>query len=70
MAVSNYFCFAGFAPEKPPASIGKKLVHHIFLASRENGPENLTSKADIMKLLRDSFAYAHSAALTTDGNAT
>jgi len=32
----------------------------------ENGPENLTSKADIVKFLKDSFAYLHKAVNSID----
>jgi uncharacterized damage-inducible protein DinB len=53
VASANFFYFAGFAPEKPPAN-----------ATGETGPANLTSKSDIVKFLRDSFAYAHSAVAT------
>jgi hypothetical protein len=35
----------------------------------ENGPDSVKSKADIIKFLKDSFAYAHKAAGTiTDAN--
>jgi hypothetical protein len=37
VASSNFFYFAGFAPEKPPSSAGN-LARQVFLASDENGP--------------------------------
>ena len=43
--------------EKPPVNVGS-----------ENGPDNLTSKADIVKFLKDSFAYLHKALGTLDEN--
>ena len=51
IAVANYMLAAGILGEKPPVEI-----------KSENGPDNITSKADIMKFLKDSFAYAHKAA--------
>ncbi len=51
IAVANYMLAAGILGEKPPVEI-----------KSENGPDNLTSKADIVKYLKDSFAYAHKAA--------
>ena len=70
VAVSNFFYFAGFSPEKPPASIRQRLVREVFLSSNENGPAEMSSKGEISKLLRDSFAYAQSAVATiTDANA-
>jgi DinB superfamily len=51
MAVANYALGAGILGEKPP----------IDLAGGPDGPANITSKADIMKFLNDSFAYAHKA---------
>jgi len=51
IAVANYALGAGILTEKPPVEL-----------KGENGPDNITSKADIMKFLNDSFAYAHKAA--------
>jgi hypothetical protein len=42
---------ASIIGEKPPIDLGG-----------ENGPDSIKSKADIMKFLKDSFAYAHKAA--------
>jgi hypothetical protein len=41
--------------EKPPVKLGG-----------ENGPDNITSKADVVKFLKDSFAYLHKAANSID----
>ncbi len=49
-AATNYLIFAGILGEKPPAT-------------DENGPA-LKGKAEIMKYLRDSFAYGHKAVAT------
>ncbi len=57
IAVANYMLAAGILGEKPPVEI-----------KSENGPDNLTSKADIVKYLKDSFAYAHKAANSIDEN--
>jgi len=51
IAAVNYMLAAGILAEKPPVDLGG-----------ENGPDNLTSKADIVKFLKDSFTYAHKAA--------
>jgi uncharacterized damage-inducible protein DinB len=51
VAAVNYILGAAILEEKPPADVGE-----------ENGPAALTSKADIMKYLKDSFVYLHKAA--------
>ena len=48
VAYTNYLIFAIVLGDKPPAE-----------TKNENGPENLKSKAEIIKYLKDSFAYAH-----------
>lgn len=48
IAAVNYMVGGALLQEKPPADVGE-----------ESGPANITSKADIMKYLKDSFAYAH-----------
>jgi uncharacterized damage-inducible protein DinB len=50
VAAVNYIIGASILVEKPPVELGG-----------ENGPDSITSKADIMKFLKDSFAYAHKA---------
>jgi hypothetical protein len=39
--------------EKPPVDLGG-----------ENGPDSITSKADVVKFLKDSFAYLHKAMIS------
>ncbi|HWR15560.1 MAG TPA: DinB family protein [Terriglobales bacterium] len=51
VAATNYNIAAGLLGEKPPVDLGKG----------EDGPENLKSKEEIVKFLKDSFAYAHKA---------
>ena len=59
VASANYMFAAGIAGEKAPADLGG-----------DNGPEALKTKAEIIKYLKDSFAYAHKAfAGITDANA-
>jgi len=53
VAHANYVMSAGILREKPPVEIGN-----------ENGPDALKTKAEIVKFLKDSFAYTHKAALT------
>ena len=54
----NYMFGAAILGEKPPVEIGS-----------ENGPDSMTSKADIVKFSKDSFAYLHKAlASLNEGN--
>jgi uncharacterized damage-inducible protein DinB len=58
VAAVNYMFGAAILEEKPPVELGS-----------ENGPDSVKTKADIMKFLKDSFAYVHKAAGTVnDGN--
>jgi uncharacterized damage-inducible protein DinB len=50
VATVNYLIGAAILEEKPPVEL-----------NGENGPDSITSKADIMKFLKDSFAYLHKA---------
>jgi hypothetical protein len=50
VAAVNYVFGATILNEKPPVDTGG-----------ENGPESVKTKADIMKFLKDSFAYLHKA---------
>jgi len=50
VAAANYMIGAAILVEKAPVELGG-----------ENGPDSLTSKADIVKFLKDSFAYLHKA---------
>src|ERR1041385_6279917 len=49
----NYLVAAGLIGEKPPVDIGE-----------DNGPASMKSKAEIVKFLKDSFAYSHKAMAT------
>ncbi len=55
VAAANYLIFAAVLGEKPPVDTGG-----------ENGPASITSKEDIVKFLKDSFAYAHKAVATVN----
>jgi len=50
IAAVNYELAAAILSEKPPVDIGD-----------ESGPASVTSKADILKYLNDSFVYVHKA---------
>src|SRR5215471_11986218 len=52
-ASSNYFIWLPLTGDKPPMDLGTG-----------NGPENLKTKADILKFLKESFALGHKAAAT------
>jgi hypothetical protein len=53
VAASNYFIWSHLTGDKLPDGL-----------KDGNGPENLKTKADIIKFLRDSFALGHKAAAT------
>ena len=55
VAAVNYILGAAILQEKPPVDVGG-----------ESGPDSITSKADIVKFLKDSFAYAHKAIATVN----
>ncbi len=51
VAAVNYFVSSMILGEKPPAEVGNP----------EMGPDNLKTKAEIVKYMKDSFDYAHKA---------
>jgi hypothetical protein len=55
VAAVNYELGAAILQEKPPGDL-----------NGEAGPASITSKADILKYLKDSFAYVHKAVHTID----
>jgi hypothetical protein len=58
VAAINYMVGAAILEEKPPVELGG-----------ENGPDSAKTKADIMKFLKDSFAYLHKVSATiNEGN--
>jgi len=50
VAAVNYLVGAAVLEEKPPIELGS-----------ENGPDSIKTKAEIVKFLKESFAYAHKA---------
>lgn len=56
IAVDNYLAGAALLEEKSPIDPGP----------RENGPDSIQSKEQIMKFLRDSFAYLHKGIATVN----
>jgi DinB superfamily len=57
IATANYALGAGILAEKPPLDL-----------ESENGPAKITSKADVMQYLKDSFTYLHKALNSIDEN--
>jgi hypothetical protein len=57
VAAVNYELGAALLEQKPPVDIGD-----------ESGPASITSKADVLKYLRDSFDYVHKAIATINEN--
>ena len=53
VAAVNYELAAAILEQKPPVDIGD-----------ESGPASITTKADILKYLKESFAYTHKAIAT------
>ena len=53
VAAVNYLLAAAMLEEKPPVDVGE-----------ESGPATVTTKADILKYLKESFEYAHKAIAT------
>ena len=62
VAHNNFLLFAGMLGEKLPANVDPK---------EDNGPDKMTSRADILKYVKDSFALGHRAMATlTEANLT
>jgi len=60
VAAVNYELGAALLEQKPPVDIGD-----------ESGPASVTTKADVLKYLKDSFEYVHKAIATiNDTNLT
>lgn len=57
IAAVNYMIAGAILSEKPPVNLGG-----------ENGPDNITSKADVVNFLKDSFTYLHKAMNSIDEN--
>jgi uncharacterized damage-inducible protein DinB len=55
VAAVNYLVAADMLGEKPPVELGG-----------ESGPDSIKTKADIVKFLKDSFAYVHKAVAATN----
>src|SRR5246127_2555769 len=53
IAASNYLIWSPITGEKPPDTVNDG-----------KGPDNIKAKADIMKYLKDSFAFGHKAVAT------
>jgi DinB family protein len=53
IAASNYLIWSPIAGEKPPGTVNDG-----------KGPDNMKSKADIIKFLKDSFTFGHKAVAT------
>jgi len=53
IAASNYFIWSGLTDDKLPENL-----------KDGNGPENIKTKAEILKFLKDSFALGHKGAAT------
>src|SRR5438105_5408746 len=59
VAATNYAFASALLQEKAPVDLGK---------DNDEGPAAMTSKADIVKYLKDSFAYVHKAIATVNEN--
>src|SRR5438045_2650382 len=57
VAASNYLIWSPITGEKPPDTVNDG-----------KGPDSMTTKADIMKYLKDSFTFGHKAVATLHGS--
>src|SRR5256885_2540499 len=57
VAASNYLIWSPITGEKPPDTVNDS-----------KGPDNMTAKADIIKYLKDSFAFGHKAVATLNAS--
>jgi uncharacterized damage-inducible protein DinB len=57
VAASNYLIWSPITGEKPPDTVNDG-----------KGPDNMTAKADIIKYLKDSFAFGHKAVATLNAS--
>jgi uncharacterized damage-inducible protein DinB len=57
VAASNYLIWSPITGEKAPDNVNDG-----------KGPDNMTAKADIIKYLKDSFAFGHKAVATLDAS--
>jgi uncharacterized damage-inducible protein DinB len=55
VAAVNFAFWSGIQGQKPPVELGG-----------QNGPESLKTKAEILRFLKDSYAYAHKAIAAAD----
>jgi uncharacterized damage-inducible protein DinB len=57
IAASNYLIWSSITGEKPPDNVNDG-----------KGPDNMKAKADIMKYVKDSFAFGHKAVATLNSS--
>src|SRR5437868_3590343 len=57
IAASNYLIWSPITGEKPPDTVNDG-----------KGPDNMTARADIVKYLKDSFAFGHKAVATLNAS--
>jgi len=57
VAASNYLIWSPITGEKPPDTVNEG-----------KGPDNMRAKADIMKFLKDSFAFGHKSVATLNSS--
>src|SRR6476620_10985354 len=57
IAASNYLIWSPITGEKPPDTVNEG-----------KGPDNMKAKADIIKYLKDSFAFGHKAVATLNSS--
>ncbi len=57
IAASNYLIWSPITGEKPPDTVNE-----------EKGPDNMKSKAEIIKFVKDSFAFGHKSVATLNSS--
>src|SRR5881397_3897095 len=63
IAASNYLIWSPIIGEKPPDT-----VNDVIALLTGKGPDNMKAKAEIIKYLKDSFAFGHQAVATLNSS--
>jgi DinB family protein len=65
IAASNYLIWSPIIGEKPPDTVNDLIEQ---LVNDGKGPDNMKAKAEIIKFVKDSFAFGHKAVATLNSS--
>jgi uncharacterized damage-inducible protein DinB len=65
IAASNYLIWSPIIGEKPPDTVNDLIEQFV---NDGKGPDNMKTKAEIIKYLKDSFAFGHKAVATLNSS--